>query len=234
MLIMLASAALATPNPLQQAYARVDFNNLKDLGAVEVVDAEEPQVAAYGNNVYVVWREPPTPQSMANEGDIFFRSSTDGGKTFGKAKNLSNNAGNSIEPQIAAYGNNVYVVWTDYTKDPANGEILFRRSTDRGDDFDKTKNLSNNAGDSRVPQIAASGRNVYVVWEDNTPGNSDIFFRDSNDGGDDFDKTKNLSNNGDESLDPQIETSRDKVYVVWRDMSTPNAGFNAYFIRGED
>jgi hypothetical protein len=34
------------------------------------------------------------------------------------------------------------------------------------------------------PQIAVSGRNVYVVWSDDTPGNADIFFRASTDKGD--------------------------------------------------
>jgi hypothetical protein len=72
-------------------------------------------------------------------------------------------------------GNNVYVTWTDDT--PGNPEIFFKRSTDRGHDFDGTKNLSNNGGESLHSQIAVSGNNVYVVWEDNTPGNFDIFFR---------------------------------------------------------
>ncbi len=40
-----------------------------------------------------------------------------------------------------------------------------------------TKNLSNNAGFSSDPQIAVSGNNVYVVWQDYSAGNWDIFFR---------------------------------------------------------
>ena len=43
--------------------------------------------------------------------------------------------------------------------------------------FKKIKNLSHNSGKSEDPQIAMSGNNVYVVWQDNTPGNFDIFFR---------------------------------------------------------
>jgi hypothetical protein len=158
----------------------MSFTNPKDLGAVTTVDAEEQQIAASGNNVYVVWREPPTPQSMANEGDIFFRRSTDGGKNF-----------------------------------------------------DSPENLSNNPGHSEMPQIAASGNNVYVVWQDSTPGNAEIFFRRSTDKGNNFDSTKNLSNNPEDSFDPQLRTSGNKVYVVWRDFSTAGAGFNTYFIRSK-
>jgi hypothetical protein len=210
----------------------ISFNNPKDLGAVQdpvqMTDAEEPQIAASGNNVYVLWREPPVENAKS---DVFFKRSTDGGKTFEKTKNLSNNPEDSLAPQIAASGNNVYVVWQDDT--PGNAEILFRRSTDKGDNFDSQKNLSNNLGTSTVPQIAASKNNVYVVWQDDTPGNAEIFFRESNNKGDNFDSQKNLSNNPEDSFDPQLRTSGNKVYVVWRDFSTAGAGFNTYFIRSK-
>ena len=48
-------------------------------------------------------------------------------------------------------------------------------------------NLSNNTGNSVVPQIAVSGSNVYVTWHDDTPaGNNDIFFAVSNNNGTSF------------------------------------------------
>ena len=39
--------------------------------------------------------------------DIFFASSDNNGGSFGLARNLSNSAGSSNNPQIAASGNNV-------------------------------------------------------------------------------------------------------------------------------
>jgi len=40
------------------------------------------------------------------------------------------------------------------------------------------------SGDSGLPVIAAdSGGSLNVVWVDNTPGNSEIFFKKSTDGG---------------------------------------------------
>ena len=48
-------------------------------------------------------------------------------------------------------------------------------------------NLSEeNTGSSFFPQISSSGNNVYVVWEDDTPGNFDIFFAVSTDNGQTF------------------------------------------------
>src|SRR6266702_1734627 len=94
---------------------------------------------------------------------IFFSRSTDGGVTFSTPKNLSNLS-----------------------------EIFFSRSTDGGVTFSIPKNLSNNAGFSGSSRIAVdSGGNINVVWEDNTPGNLDIFFSRSIDGGLTFFTPKN-------------------------------------------
>jgi hypothetical protein len=43
---------------------------------------------------------------------------------------------------------------------------------------------------------------VYLVWRDDTSGNDDIFFRASNDGGQIFGNTINLSNNAGVSGNP--------------------------------
>ncbi len=57
--------------------------------------------------------------------------------------------------------------------------------------------MSNNNGESTGhagPQIAKSGSNVYVVWEDDSNGDREIFFRASTDNGAHFGPIKNLSN----------------------------------------
>ena len=50
-----------------------------------------------------------------------------------------------------------------------------------------------------IPSIGVSGNNVYVVWRDNTPGNFDILYRRSTDGGSSFSSTANLRNNDGDS-----------------------------------
>ena len=92
----------------------------------------------------------------------------------------------------------VYTVWSDLT--PGN-EILYERQTIS---FDPIADLSNNAGSSVNPAIAASGNNVYLVWHDNTPGNFDILYKRSTDGGATFAATINLINNAGSSIDPAI------------------------------
>src|SRR5207249_10740314 len=68
-----------------------------------------------------------------------------------------------------------------------------------------TINISNNVGFSydglsSIPTLSTrnvitSGKNVYIVWQDNTPGNYDVFFKASRDNGTSFGSAINLSNN---------------------------------------
>ena len=66
------------------------------------------------------------------------------------------------------------------------------------------------------PSGVVNPSNAYVVWEDTTLGNLEIFFRASQGLG-----TINVSNNTGFSVNPQIATSgNSNVYVTWED-STP-------------
>ena len=74
---------------------------------------------------------------------------------------------------------------------------------------------------SELPQIAVQGSNVYVVWQDNTPGNYDILFKRSSNNGNGF-KTVNLKNSNGTSVFPQIALDGSNVYVVWQDNTPGN------------
>ena len=186
------------------------FGQVQNL-SMDEVDSDNPDIYAYGQNVYVVWNafDPST-----GDREVFFRASNDGGQTFGQIQNLSSNAGTSDSPKITAYEQNVYVVWEDETlgNEP---EIFFRASTDGGQTFGDIQNLSNNDGFSINPRIATFGQNVYVIWQDNTLGNSEIFFRSSTNNGQTFGSEENLSTNNASSERPDIGVSGQNVYVVW-------------------
>jgi hypothetical protein len=174
----------------------------------ETEDAStDPAIAVLSNNVHVVWREGI---------DIFYMRSTDRGGVFAPAINISNDpAAVSELPVIAVSGNNVHVVWV------SNNDILYRRSIDGGVSFvEPIKNLSNNPNLSRNPAIAASGNTVHVVWHDITPGNLDIFYTRSVNGGSSFPDLKNLSDNGGESGLPAIASSGSSVHIVWQDSTS--------------
>jgi hypothetical protein len=169
----------------------------------------EPRISASGNNIYVVWTD-----NTEGSNDVYFIRSTNNGLSFDPLINLSKDmTGLAGVPHLASSGSNVYVVWRDTT--PGNADIFFTRSTNNDMTFGNNVNLSNNSGISGLPQIAAAGSAVYVVWQDTTPGNDDILFRASVDGGVTFGDTPNLSNHPGYSFEPRIVAEGNSVYIVW-------------------
>ena len=61
-------------------------------------ESDRPGITVFGNNVYVTWDD----NTLGNL-EIAFAASNDNGQTFTNPPlNLSNNPGDSVEPQIAA------------------------------------------------------------------------------------------------------------------------------------
>src|SRR5215207_7857234 len=200
------------------------FGNIENL-STNPGNSTAAQIAAYQDNVYVVWEDATT-----GNGDIYFKRSVDNGTSFGNTENLSNNTSYSDLFHTAISGSNVYVVWSDNAT--GNGDIYFKRSVDNGTSFGNTENLSTNPGNSTAAQIAAYQDNVYVVWEDATTGNGDVYFKRSVDNGTSFGNTENLSNDNGKSYGAQIVISENNIYVVWADDSTGNG--DIYFKRSVD
>jgi hypothetical protein len=190
----------------------VIFENATNL-TNNPLDSVYGQVAAWNNNVYVLWQD-SVPSGNRNY-DIFIKNSVDNGNTFGSPVNLSNNSGFSEHPQIAAYNNNVYAIWADDTS--GNREVLFTRSEDNGSSFFGTiKNLSNSTSDSFNQEIAVFGDNVYVIWLDRAEGdNAKILLKASDDGGATFGRTVNISSNANDETFPKVAAYKDSVYIAW-------------------
>jgi hypothetical protein len=153
---------------------------------------------------------------------------------FSKPINLSNGNASSMSPQIAASGNNVYVVWQDYT--PGNYDIFLAKSTNGGHGFGTPINLSNDKGNSTEPSIAVAGNNVYVVWSDDTisPGISQVYFAKSTNGGATFSDPSNLGFSSHVSSSPKVAVGENNstVYVTWVDGTLTHSGevfFKIYF-----
>ena len=169
-------------------------------------------------NIDVVW-ENDSPGNF----DIFFSRSADSGATFSTPKNLSHGSGDAQNPQIGldAKGN-INLVWADNIPPDFNPDIYFARSSDGGATFSSPLNISNNAGFSANPFLTIdAGANINVAWEDNTPGNGDIFFSRSTDSGATFSASVNLSNDPLLSLAPDIAADKNgNINVTWQD-ATP-------------
>ena len=200
--------------PISNSHAEhLKFSNYKIINlSNNNGTSDNPQIATSGNNIYVVWTDNTT-----GNGDIYFKMSSDNGKTFDGTKNLSNNNGTSDNPQIVTSGNNIYVVWTDNTT--GNGDIYFKMSSDNGKTFDGTKNLSQNLdGQANDPEIAIVNTTIYVVWDDDTAINGGIRMKVSTDGGNIFSITKVINQKGDIAsgqLDIDVDQTSNQLYITW-------------------
>ena len=193
------------------------------------------QIAAFENNVYVVWQESVTKSLPEHNYDIFFVRSEDKGKTFEMPINLSNNIEFSERPQIAATRNGIFIVWTD-TIDSNNKKIIFTKSIDNGKTFSNPVTLSNNSKNSYNVEISAFNENVYVVWQEQGYNNTDeahdsIIFKSSIDNGNNFNDPIELTANTSDAF-PKINSYGNNVYIVWNNENKKNNGL--FFVKSSD
>jgi hypothetical protein len=184
-----------------------------------------PAIAVWGSNIHVVWYD-FTPLNA----EIYYKRSMDNGVTWGPDRRLTNNAGDSFEADVAVSGNNVHVVWYDYT--PGNWEIFYKRSMNNGTTWGKKRRLTNNAGGSYSPVIAASGKNVHVMWEDDRPGNTAIYYRRSTNNGISWGKKMRLTKTTRYIYSPSLALSANSIHVVWYDDTPGND--EIYYRRSTD
>ena len=95
-------------------------------------------IAISDENVHVVW-------SSNNSGnwEILFRTSNDNGMSFSEKMNLSNSTGSdSINAEIEASGNNVFVTW--WENNQTSNDPVMRISQDSGNTFGSVLNLAAN------------------------------------------------------------------------------------------
>jgi hypothetical protein len=207
-------------------YFKKSMDNGTSFGNIENLSnntsfSDSFHIAVSGDNIYVVWTDNAT-----GNGDIYFKKSMDNGTSFGNTENLSNDNGKSYGGRIVISGSNVYVVWND--ESTGKGDIYLKRSADNGTSFSSTQNLSNNPGNSTAAKIASYQDNVYVVWEDATTGNGDIYLKASLDNGTKFGGQKVLAKNNGSSYDPQLAVSPNNIiYGVWLDNTQYDRSKNA-------
>jgi hypothetical protein len=192
-------------------------------------DSEYPKIAVdSSNSIHVVWYS-DTPVNY----EIYYKRSTNGGVTWESSKRLTWTSSSSYDPKIAVdSSDNIHVVWYNYTS--VNSEIYYRRSTNGGVTWESSKRLTWNLGESAAPAIAADlSNNIHVVWADDTPGNPEIYYRRSTDGGVTWGSSKRLTwNSGFSYQQAILVDSSNHIHVVWADDTPGN--FEIYYRRSTD
>jgi hypothetical protein len=186
------------------------------------------------------------PSRDRADSHILLAKSSDGGSTFQRPLDISggrsgipesNSSSSSLSSSFLAYplyssnpqiatskDGSAYVVWTVHPLITATGtqqgrvgegDIFFTKVRLDGSSAEPV-NLSNNLGESRSPRIGSSGSNVYVAWEDDTRGDSEIFFRHISGGGATLGPVVNISNNFLRDDKPQIAVDGTNVSIIWQ------------------
>lgn len=156
--------------------ARVDVGNAP--GAFRNGQAT---LAASGQSVHVAWRD---ARNHANNGDIYYNHSLDGGQTWGASDQRLDvgsplGASDSMGPLLAAAGDAVAAVWVDNRF--GSYDILCNTSADRGNtwmgiDARVDTGVGGLTSDSMRPALASNGVSFFAAWEDlRSGGREDIY-----------------------------------------------------------
>lgn len=134
-------------------------------------DFGELQIAAFDETVYVASGGLPS----VDVNGVLFTKSNDGGRSFSEPVTIDENGRfvNSLNVEVSAYDEQFSYVAAQVSVS-GNEEILLLEMT--SNNSTKVLNLSNNPKISECPSIAIEGDNIYVVWEDMTPGNHEILY----------------------------------------------------------
>ncbi len=139
LIFLLLSVSMATL-PIQQGFDTQQ--KLQHAFAASFIDptADERKAptAVSGDNVYVSWWSNKTGND-----EVLFRSSTDGGVTFGDKINLSNTTDlESVDAMVDADGDTVIVTW--WERNQTANEPVMRISNDAGQTFGPLLQLAQN------------------------------------------------------------------------------------------
>jgi hypothetical protein len=208
--------------------AQADWTTSKRLTWTS--DASRNPVAAIDsdNHIHVVWYE----HALGNAA-IYYRRSEDGGATWSAAQRLTWASDDSYYPAIAIDNSDtIHVLWYD---DPSgNQEIYCRRSKDGGATWSVAQRLTWTSGDSYYPALAIDSNNyIHVIWQDSTPIATEIYYKQSKDGGGTWSLSKRVTWALDWYYRPALAIdSANTIHAAWQcDVSGSN---EIYYKRSTD
>lgn len=189
---------------------------------------EQPDIATHGEVVHVVYENP-----------LLYRRSSDGGQSWTDEKRITYIQPYTENPKIAVKENTLHLVY-----EVGLAEIYYKRSLDNGDTWESDVLLSDDDGMmSGNAQIAISGNNVHVVWQDEKDygwwDQCEIYYKRSIDNGSVWDDglgntstVRRLTFDAADSATPIIAVDGNTIHVVWADSRSGN--YEAWYMRSEN
>ncbi len=177
---------------------------------------------AFGGRVYASWT------AFSNTGDIMVAFSSNGGTSFSTPVKVSTSPTNQGSLPIVGPSGELYVVWNDLT----DHSIVEARSTNGGVSFSAPLTVSSyvplpsplpnslfKVNNNPAAAVDDTNGNVYVAWADYGPGNSDVLFSRSLDGGANWSRPTRVNddNTTSDQFFPWMTVSSGRLSMDWYD-----------------
>lgn len=165
--------------------------------------------------LHVVWFD-----SRGDRSRVSYKQSRDGGETWSGDIPLSDGSHSAAHPAIAIAGPDVYVAWHElHTGGP---HISLKHSRNRGMTWEAAVRLTADMVLGAHASVAASGRDVHVVWGGGSEGSPEVYIRSSSDRGATWMPPTRVSERPYASWVGSVEASGKHVYVAWVDYADAN------------
>lgn len=184
----------------------INLSNYRDV-------SNEPDLAVEGSQIYLIWHD-----KRDERYEIYFKKSSDGGKTWSDSKRITFTEAASYYPSLAVDQGVVHIVWHD--KRHGDAEIYYKRSKDGGETWENDVRLTKAKYNSFNPDIIAEDKKVFVSWEDLRSGRFQIYFKKSSDSGDSWSKDKRLNHTKYGAGYTEMAKWKNNLYLVWTDTRT--------------
>ena len=176
------------------------------------ITSERPDILVDSSGLFhLVWQD--------STGDIFYSKSPDG-TNWMVDKRVTWTSGNSENPDLTVDSSGrLHLAWQDNTPGATDFEVYYRKSTDSGMTWSKTKRLTWMDNGSYRPDLAVDpSANLHLVWYDENPSLYVIYYKKSTDSGASWTSAKRLSWDPGWTAYPNLAVDGSStLHLVWED-----------------
>jgi hypothetical protein len=169
-----------------------------------------PAIAAESGEAYSVWAE-----FDGKDYNIMFRENDGMAWQTEEMLNPGDMEIDQWNPDVTVDGGDIHTVWHDAVD--GDWDIMYKKRS--GGIWGSVEEISQDVTieTQHYPKVAASGGNVYVVWQDGRDGDWDIFFTYHNGVGWSTPAQVNTDSDTEHQTYPCIAAGGGKAFVVWVD-----------------
>jgi hypothetical protein len=162
--------------------------------------------------------------------DIFYNTSSDNGASWSSGKRLTTNLNEDVMPSITQLSNgSIWVVWS--SNRTGNREIFYKTSHDNGQNWSLDTQLTNNPDQDMRPSIMqAKNLTIWVTWASNRTGNSEIWYKTSQNYGATWSNDTQLTADPSQDTTPSITQARNEtIWVVWSSNRIETSNYEIFY-----